>query len=241
MEILNYFIFMMVLFLSNTVQTITGFAGNMLAMPFSIQVVDISTAKCVLNVFSMIACVWIAFKNRKYIQWKIFAKMVSIMLMGMIFSSLVLGNLSLDYLLVPYGIMIICIALKKLFFKSDKATVELPQWLAAIIIFCAGIIHELFISGGSLLVIYAVTALPDKNKFRATVSCMWVVMDGMLIFEHFYMGYYTSINLILIALSVIPLVLSIAAGNWLYKKIDQQTFLKITYTLLLVAGIVVFL
>lgn len=241
MDFVKYVIFMIILLLSNTIQTITGFAGNMIAMPFSIHVVDISTAKCVLNVFSMIACAWIAIKCRKDIQWKILGKMTGIMMLGMIFASLVLERLNLDYLLIPYGIMIIIIALKKLFVKQKSNQSKLPQWLSIVIIFCAGIIHELFVSGGALLVVYAVTALPDKNEFRATVSCIWVVMDGILIFDHLYAGLYISINLMLITFSVIPLVISVIVGNWLYKKINQQMFLKITYVLLLIAGIVVFL
>ncbi len=238
LKFLNYAVFMVILLLSNTVQTITGFAGNMIAMPFSIQVVDVSTAKCVLNVFSMAACMWIAIKHRKDIEWKILAKMVSVMLLGMVFASLTLEHLSLSYLLTAYGIMIIIIAVKKLTSKPESDIHKPSSLLSIAIIFCAGIIHELFVSGGALLVVYAVKALPNKEKFRATIACVWIAMDGCLIFEHMYEGYYTATNVELILLSVIPLVLSIIFGSWLYKKLNKQMFLKLTYILLLVAGVV---
>ena len=53
-------LFQIVLFLSNTIQTITGFAGTLLAMPFSIRLVGIEEAKAVINIFTMLACAVIA-------------------------------------------------------------------------------------------------------------------------------------------------------------------------------------
>ncbi len=230
-------VFMLVLFIANTIQTITGFAGNMLAMPPSMQLVGYDTSKMVLNVFTLIACLVISYENRKDIQWKVLFKMCFLMLIGMAFGIKLVECFDLKILSYGYGIMIIAIALKKLFIKKE---ISISPIFMFIVLLGAGIIHGMFVSGGALLVIYAVWALPDKNKFRATVAPVWVVLGIAMIFSHINSGIYTRDNIILAAISLVPLILSIKLGNRIYNKINQTTFLKITYVLLLVSGLFVF-
>ncbi len=230
-------LFMLVLFAANTVQTITGFAGSLLAMPPSFLLEGYETSKTVLNIFTLAACAWIAYENRKFIQWTVLVKMLSFMLLGMAFGITVLGRLNLNILLYAYGAMILLVALQNLFLKKEP---DLPKWAQYLALFLGGIFHGLFISGGALLVLYAVKALPEKEKFRATVAPVWVVLDTVLIYQHAVSGYYTARNLFLIAFSMVPMVLSIIIGNRIYYRINQQTFRKITYVLVLIAGIMIF-
>lgn len=52
-------LFYIVIFLANIIQGITGFAGTILAMPFSIHLVGYSVAKPVLNVLGIIAGIYV--------------------------------------------------------------------------------------------------------------------------------------------------------------------------------------
>lgn len=226
-------LFQIVLFLSNTMQTITGFAGTMLAMPFSIKLVGIEEAKAVLNIFTMLACSVIAFQNRKNIDKKVLAKMIAGMAVGMVIGIWLFERLPLNMLLTAYGVMVILVALKKMFVKKEIA---LPDWAMIFVLLAAGIIHGMFLSGGALLVVYAVTALKDKDVFRATVSPVWVILNAALIGSHYASGYYTRTSILAIIVSIIPLIGSILVGNYLYRKINQQQFLKITYILLIISG-----
>lgn len=227
------FLFQLVLFLSNMMQTITGFAGTLLAMPFSIRLVGVEEAKTVLNIFTMLACSVIAFQNRKNINAKILAKMVGGMLIGMIVGIWLFERLPLDLLLVFYGVLVILVALKKMFVKKE---VTLPGWAMIFVLLAAGIIHGMFLSGGALLVIYAVSVLKDKDEFRATVAPVWVILNALLIPSHFASGYYTKESVMAILISILPLVASILVGNFLYKRINQKQFLYITYILLIISG-----
>ncbi len=235
--ILHDILFLIVLFLANTIQTITGFAGNLLAMPPSLLLEGYETSVTVLNVFTLTACGWIAYKNRAFIQWKILFKMLSLMLFGMGFGIFVLSKFDLKILLYVYGGTIILIALQNLCFKEPN----FPIWLQYTALLLSGIFHGIFVSGGALLVVYAVKALPEKQIFRATVSPVWVVLGLLLIWRHHQSGYYTLRNIQLIGISMIPLILSIIIGNYLYNLINQQLFRKITYILVLIAGIIIFI
>lgn len=230
---LNEILFQIVLFLSNTMQTITGFAGTMLAMPFSIRLVGIEEVKAVINIFTMLACLIIAILNRKHINYRVLGKMVGGMLIGMIVGVILFEQIPLQILLYIYAVIVILVALKKMLWKKEM---KLPGFMMLFVLFAAGIIHGMFLSGGALLVVYAVSTLRDKDEFRATVAPVWVILNAILIVSHYSEGYYNTKSLTAAAVSIVPLVLSIFVGNILYKKINQQQFLKITYVLLLISG-----
>ena len=231
---MNTFIFEVVLFLSNTVQTITGFAGTLLAMPFSIRLVGIQEAKAVLNLFALVACAAITMQNRSSINIKVLGRMVSGMLLGMLLGLFLFQRLPLPLLLTIYAWFIIAVACKKLMVKQQLA---LPEWGMTAVLFAAGIIHGMFLSGGALLVLYAAEKLPQKDEFRATLAPVWVILNSILIVPHFQAGYYTVQTIWTAVFSLLPLAASIWVGNLLYRHIRQEQFLKLTYVLLLVSGV----
>ncbi len=230
---LNTILFFIVIIVSNTVQVVTGFAGTMLAMPFSILLVGMDDAKAVLNAVAIVICAIVAIKNYRDIDKKELFKMSSLMLLGLVIGIYLLNIVSTDTLLHAFGALIISIALKKLFIKKE---IKLPVFAMYIVIVFAGIIHGMFISGGSLLVIYAIHALKDKHKFRATLSVMWILLNGILFFTHLQSGFFTTEVTIMTIAAIPTALLSVYFGNKIYGKINQKVFLKITYILLLISG-----
>ena len=105
-------IFFLVLFAANVIQAITGFAGTLLAMPVSIQLIGVSEAKVILNIMAFVSCLWIAVENRRYIQYKILGKIILWMGSGMIIGIWIFDKVSLDFLLPCYGIFILLFAWK---------------------------------------------------------------------------------------------------------------------------------
>lgn len=230
---LNELLFQIVLFLANIMQTITGFAGTLLAMPFSIRLVGVEEAKVVLNIFTMLACLVITVQNRRYINHRSLAQMVCGMAVGMAAGVWLFERIPLTILLQLYAVLVIAVAVKKMFWKKQIA---LPKAAMVFVLAAAGIIHGMFLSGGALLVIYAVSVLKDKNEFRATVAPVWVILNACLMVSHYRAGYYTAQCLRAVGMSIVPLILSVIVGNMLYKRINQEQFLKITYVLLLISG-----
>ncbi len=227
-------LFIIVIFFANMLQAVTGFAGTLLAMPPSIKLIGVDEAKFVLNVITQISGLMIVCTGFRDINWKEFAKMFTLMSLGMFVGLKIFDVVPTRYLMFFYGVMIILIALKKIFVKREW---DLPKVTLLVILFLAGIIHGMFVSGGSLLVIYAVTALKDKREFRATIALIWVVIGCYITGGMVIENSYTSHGLILLALSVIPLVLATWIGTKLVSKIPQAVFMKITYVLLLVSGV----
>ncbi|WP_319200523.1 sulfite exporter TauE/SafE family protein [uncultured Ilyobacter sp.] len=229
-------LFLLVIFSTNAIQAITGFAGTLLAMPPSILLIGVNEARAVLNIVTWISCFVITFQNYQWTNKKELKKIIIFMLVSMVLGLKLYEILPLQLLLTTYGILIILIALKGLLIEKSF---NIPSFLMLIVLVSAGIIHGMFVSGGSLLVIYAVKTFKDKNEFRATIAPVWVILNTFMVFDHIGNGYITKKVVILLLLSIIPMFLGIGLGNKLYDKINQKLFLKFTYLLLGISGLLV--
>lgn len=231
---LNEVIFVIIVFLSNIIQAITGFAGTMLAMPSAILLVGINEAKAVLNVMGLLASLWITIKYVKLINKKEFIKITILMFIGMIIGIFLFKRIQTEHLLTIYGILIIAIAVKNLITEKK---LKVPSLLMISVILLAGIIHGMFISGGALLVIYASVKFKEKSIFRATLAPVWVILNSYLFVNHINQGLFTSRIVILTLISIIPLGIGIYLGNIYHHRINQNLFMKMTYVLLFFSGI----
>ncbi len=231
---MNYWIFLLIVMLSNTIHGITGFAGTVLAMPFSIMLLGINTAKPVLNMITIAACIVIVTKNHHHIIWKQFFIMTSIMLLGVFLGEYLYETFPVDILLEIYAVFIILIALKGIFIKKEFS---LPEGVLLLVVLLAGVIHGMFISGGPLLIIYAVKKLRHKESFRATLSPVWIALNSYILIRQYISGVITPDILKLTAFSLPALFIGVAIGGVLAKKLSQKTFLALTYILLLISGI----
>lgn len=231
-------LFLLIFFLSNTIMTVTGFAGTMLAMPASILLLGVEDARFILNVTAILSCVFIAVQQWKYANKKELKKILLIMLAGMLVGTVLYRIIPMSFLLPAYGVIIVLTALKRLLLPQ---TTSLPQWVCLLVLVAAGIIHGMFVSGGALLVLYATLMLQDKSEFRATIAATWAVLDPTFFVLNFDPALWNTQNIILIGLCIIPLILSVYIGNWLHNKINEVYFMKLTYVLLIASGLSIIL
>lgn len=227
-------IFLLVLFVANVVQAVTGFAGTLLVMPSAMMLIGVHEAKVILNIMAFLSCLILAVKNYRNIQWKILFNIIVYMAIGMFAGIWLFECLSFSLLLPAYGVMILLIALKKMFVKKE---IKMTGFILNGILLAAGVIHGMFVSGGALLVVYASAVLKDKENFRATVASVWVVLNTGLMISDILQGYMTSEVMKMTGISILPLFLAIYVGNKIHEKIDQKLFMKITYILLFASGV----
>ena len=226
--------FLVVVFLTNIIQGITGFAGTVLAMPPGIFLQGIDTAKMVLNILGILASLWIVSVSYKDINWKEVKKILFFMVIGTALGMKIFTLLPLEFLLKIYAIFIILMALKGIFIKGEMTT---PEWVLVGVILLAGVIHGMFVSGGPLIMIYVAKKLKSKCSFRATLAIVSIVLNTYLAFSHYNQGIFTSENLKLLYLSIPPFALGMIVGNILHHKMSQATFLKLSYILLSISGV----
>ena len=120
--------------------------------------------------------------------------------------------------------------------RHDCDKLILPSLLVA-----AGIVHGMFVCGGPLLISYMTKKLPEKAAFRATISTVWIFLNGIIFVSHIITGAWTPAVIKSGLISVPFLFAGMFIGGLLYKKMSQRFFILLTYVLLLISGASLFL
>ncbi len=233
-------LFYIIIFLANIIQGITGFAGTILAMPFSIPIVGYAVAKPVLNVLGIIAGIYVVvgdYKKVNVVQLKKICACMGIgILVGIWVKNLIKGQETLLYALL--GIFVLAIGIKGLA-ESTKPRQEKsgPTGSGRVLLLLAGIVHGMFVCGGPLVVGYLSGCTKSKEEFRRTISAVWIILNTMILVSDVLSGYYTADTIRIQAISVAFLFGGMFAGGVLYKHMSQRVFMVLTYILLCISGL----
>ncbi len=227
------FLFVLIVFLANVVEGITGFAGTMLAMPVAMLLIGVDEAKIILNIVAIFVSSNIAVRNYRDMDKKQAVKISLLMFLGMAAGLYLYRILPARILMSAYGGLLILAALRGLFRKKERS---LPAGALICVVLLAGIIHGMFLSGGSLLVIYAVAVLKEKSVIRATLAPVWVVLNGSMLIQNIAEGAVNAEILRLTGWCVIPVIIALYLGQLLHKRMKQEFFVKLTYVLLIISG-----
>ncbi len=303
---MNAAFFYAVVFLSNIIQGITGFAGTILALPFGIMLVGFDTAKPILNLLGILAPCMVLFSNIKKVRWNEFlivaAFMIPFMALGIFLGRTFSGNQKILYRTL--GIFVILLAAARFYglvresldekktHLSEEKYAEHKKELGAgtqagsvkdcgksdiqerpfsdggkksscggndvvrrrekyvkrgglfferarnfFLLVAAGVVHGMFVSGGPLLVGYLSKRLGEKDQFRSTISLVWILLNSLILFSDIHAGFWRRETVIMGAASVPFMVLGVALGGFLCKKMSQKLFLVLTYILFIVSGV----
>lgn len=236
-----YILFLAIILAANIIQGITGFAGTILAMPFSLMLVGYPVAKPVLNVLGLLSGIYVFAGNRNHVDWRELKKIVLWMAAGIVGGILIrglfTGRESILYKLL--GIFVIALAVQGLLsaFRSTEKVAKPESPASVLLLPTAGVVHGIFVSGGPLLIGYLTKKISDKSSFRATISTVWVFLNTLILLDDIRSGFW-NLELLKIQLISIPFLLAgMYIGGKLYAKMSQQLFMKITYILLFISGV----
>ncbi len=230
---LNEILFLLTVFFSQTVQTINGFGGTMLSMPASMRLLGMVEAKTILNLVALLLGIFILIKVHKDINKKESLKISIFMGIGIIIGLYLFYIIPSEILMKIYGIFVIVVAIKGLFSKRE---IKFSSFALFLILLSSGIIHGLFLSGGALVVLYAISVLKDKTIIRATLAPVWILLNTSVLVQDIARG-NINIEVVKLFLYTIPiLVVCVFLGNYLHYKLNQRTFIKLTYMLIVISG-----
>jgi uncharacterized membrane protein YfcA len=227
-------LFLIAAFIAYLLHAITGFAGNMFAMPAGIHTIGMHDSILALNVMGICACGMLVITDIKAINWREFSKIIAVMLVFMLVGIWINTVLALPVLIKVFGVIIILVALKNLFLPDTK---DLPEWVLWLTLAAAGITQGMFLAGGAFLVIYAVQKLKEKQEFRITLSLVWTVLNLIYAGIAIGQGQFSS-DILPLVLACIPVALvSTWFGNRIAKRVSPERFFKLTFVFLLVIGV----
>lgn len=244
---MNDFWFYVVILFSHIIQGITGFAGTLLAMPFSLMLVGPAVAVPVLNGLGLFSGVYVYLGNSKDVVKKELLTVLAVMIPGMLLGVWLRMKLTANEkaLFVILGVTALAIAARGLYDLVIKGGNGMPGSKSAAVrwamLILAGIVHGMFVCGGPLLIGYLTERFDDKAQFRATLGTSWMFLNGLLLIIQIAAGDWNKDILVTMFIALPVLFISMFIGGRLYKKMSQRLFMFITYILLVISGITLFL
>lgn len=134
---------------------------------------------------------------------------------------------------VLFGVFVVGLSLAELWPGPPRAGSAVGRGAALV---GAGLVHGLFACGGPMLVWVASREVPDKGRFRVTLSVVWLVLGLILVGSYAVAGTLTASTLYRSACLVPVVFAALWIGDDLHHKVDPVTFRRATFVLLLFAG-----
>lgn len=238
MELKSVILFL-IIFLANTVETITGFGGTILALTLGSFFLPLEELIILLLPINLILNGVIVFKNRREIPFKIFFKDIFFimgigLLIGVNISLYLTKTNNVDVIKKILAVIVLFVALTNLIsFKLKTFKIHHQLWILK-----SGIVHGMLTTGGPFLVIAMNNMFSEKMIIRNLLSTTWLVINLTLFIYYNMIGKYNASIYFSAFLYSLSAILSIYIGEKILKKIEINTFKKVTYSLMLIAGII---
>ncbi len=219
---------------SYTMQAITGFAGNIFAMPVGVLTIGMTTTISVLNITGCFACGAVALTNLKHVAWREFFRITITMAVFLVIGIWVDTLFSADALLKIFGAIVLFVGLQNIFLKKRPM---LPEWALWVVLALAGLVQGMFVSGGAFLVIYALQKILDKDQFRVTLSLVLTVLNGFYAAIEIIGGSVSADAWGVVAVCIPLSIAAVLLGQFIERRMSQEIFLKVTYWMLVGIGV----
>ena len=230
-----------VVFVTHTIEAVTGFGCTVLAFPFVIFLMkDMEQAKIILAILALITAAYFVITKFRYINWKHFGIIVLFAGLGMPIGMLIYKYLDASILKKSLGAFIVitaAIQLHKSFVRKSNVRI-IPKFVGYIFLFAGGIIHGAFAVGGPLVVLYSADKITDKGQFRVTMCLLWTILNTALLFQ-FLFGHKLTFDIGRDLIILLPfLIAGIIAGEVIHYKVNEALFRKVVFVSLFLVGIV---
>jgi uncharacterized membrane protein YfcA len=239
----------MIVFITHTLEGITGFGCTVLALPFIAMLIGIKAAVPILAVLAWILAFYIILMSWKDIVWKEYLFILICVGMGLPVGILLFNFLPEIALKSVLAVLMTGVGIHGLAKHYSRTDNELPlnsvfaakkSLLMRTILFLGGVTHGAFVSGGPFVVIYATKALPNKSLFRVSLCLLWLTVNTVWIVQFTLTNspsWTPDIGKML--LGALPfLITGMIFGDYLHKYISERLFRLIVYGVLTFAGLI---
>lgn len=216
------------------VQSVIGFAGGLVALPFLLCVMPLSEAVSYISIFYFISTPIYLIKEWPDVDKKLLKDLAISSLFGIIVGIIVLKYGKPLILKKGLGIFIVLFVINSL---RGKSNLSQKSKLKSLFGFLGGFFSGVFSTGGPLYVMIVQKETTNLKTFRATmfgtlglVTVMRIpvlVIGGVMTMKEIYNSIY-----------VLPFfILALYLGKKVYLKLDEVLIKKIILALLFVSGI----
>ncbi|OON95806.1 MAG: hypothetical protein ATN32_01035 [Candidatus Epulonipiscium fishelsonii] len=234
------------IFVAMIVQGVTGFGGSVVCSSAVTSIYGPALAVPIMAMSGHPINGPLCIMQYKMIDWKSLAKIVAFALPGLLIGNFLFKTMDPLYAKIGVGAfvtIIACHGIYKAFFKeklnahkeaNPDSTFAKVSRIGCLIV--GGIAQGAFNVGGPLVTVFALSAVKDKSRFRATMCMFWMVLNSVTMFNHWAAGFWTTEFWIKFGINLPFMIGGFLVGCFLHNKLNQQLFLKIVYIVLFFVG-----
>jgi uncharacterized protein len=222
-------------FAGGFIQGLTGFGSALITIPTATFFVPLPFALAVFAVVDFANGLRLGLENPKNAILGDIARMVPLMIVGIVTGTTLLVNLPRQASLTALGIFILCYALYTISRRGGPAIVS-RNW-AFFAGFCGGLSGTLFGAGGPPYAIYLSHRPLTKEQFRATMTLTTIFSIGLRLVAFAVTGLLAQDGVWIAAAAAIPAGLfAIYFASKIFRAISREMVMRGVAILLLASG-----
>ena len=235
----RFWLFAGVVAIAFAAEATTGFGATVIALALGIHLFPLGELLPVFVPLGLFVSSWLVLRGRAHVNRPLLlARILPWMGLGLAVGLTIFERASHELLRRAFGIFVVTLAAIELWrlVRGSGVSREVSPPAATAALLGAGVIHGMFSTGGPLLVWALGKSLPDKRAFRATLSCVWLVLGSALTLAYALNGRLDGETLRATAALLPVLGVAIGAGEWAHHRLDERRFRVLVYALLLGSG-----
>ncbi len=227
-----------VVLIAYLVRGICGFGSGLIAIPVLSLMFPLKVAVPLVVMLDYLASAGQGLSQRKSIQWAEIGRLIAPALVGVAAGLMIFHKVDAELLTRFLGGFVFLFALYTLW-GPEMPTAS--RWWAVPAAISGGAVGTLFGTGGPFYVTYLKVRRLDKNVFRATFACMFL-LDGAARVTGYEGTAIVDIQLlVLLAVSLPIMILGMFLGGKIHTNLSPQAFTRGISVLLLASGAVLML
>ena len=222
-----------VVLIAYLVRGICGFGSGLIAIPVLSLLFPLKVAVPLVVMLDYLASAGQGASLRQSIQWREIGRLIIPALIGVSAGLLVFHKVDAELLTRFLGGFVFLYALYSLWGPEMP---RVSSWWALPAAFSGGAVGTLFGTGGPFYVTYLKARQLDKNLFRATFACIFL-LDGAARVAGYVGTSVVDIQLlVLLAMSLPVMILGMYLGGKIHTSLSAEVFTRGISILLLASG-----
>ena len=229
-----------VVLLAFGIEATTGFGATVIAVALGAHVLPMHALLPRLVPLGLVLSTYLVLRHRAHIDRRLLLLgVLPPMGVGLVLGLALFERASNAALQRAFGVFVLLVAARELWRlrrRESSPGRRLPALAEGAALVGAGVIHGVFASGGPLLVYALGRRGLAKERFRATLSSIWLTLGVALVVAYARQGLLDRDSLLATAGLVPVLGPAILAGEWAHGRLDELRFRRAVFALLLAAG-----
>jgi len=225
---------LIILLISNLVQSTFSFGGALVALPLLVLFIDARFATALLTIMSFTISVSVVYKSWRSIDLKSASKLIISS-----FVSIPIGVyflVTMNEVIIKGMLALTIVLFSALNLLSVRENKSIKPYYVYGFGFISGLFGGAYGMSGPAVVLFGSLSGWNSDQFRSTIQSYSLMTNAFAIASHFIAGNFTKEVVMLYFYAIPILLLSIWIGGYIHKKIPSENYKKYVNYLLFALG-----